>query len=90
MEDYLKHHRTLHDEDLVRIAFFERGKMKKEARASARKILLERKITGEKLNEIKNEIRRRKRQESRSRLRDKNDTFGIFDFLFEMLTIWIH
>ena len=85
MENYQKYHSTLADEDLVRIAFFERGKMKKEARNSARSLLQQRQISSDEIKSLKDEIRTRKRKESEIKLREKGNEYGIWDFLVDLV-----
>lgn len=85
MENYQKYHSTLANEDLVRIAFFERGKMKKEARNSARSLLQQRQISSDEIKSLKDEIRTRKRKESEIKLREKGNEYGIWDFLVDLV-----
>ena len=85
MEEFKEHHKTLPNEDLVRIAYFELRSFKKQARKSAKQILQERKISKQKLEELKEKIRQLKREESRLKLKDKNEKYGLLDFLIDFL-----
>lgn len=85
MNEFEKYQSTLANEDLVRIAFFERGKMKKEARKSALKLIQQRKISNEDLQLLKSKIRTNKRQESKDKLREKNNKYGFFNYLFDLI-----
>jgi len=85
LENYEKYHSTLPNEDLVRIAFFERRRIKKEARVSAKKVLAQRNLTLKELDALKNLIRRRKREERNMKLKDKNANYGIFDYIVDLI-----
>ena len=85
MEEFLKYHKNLTNEDLVRIAYFELRKVKKQARKSARQILKERKIEQQELEEIKDQIRQMKREEKRIKLKNKNEKYGLLDFVIDVI-----
>lgn len=84
-EDYQTHHSLLINEELVLIAFFEKRKIKKEARRSAKIILQERGINESRIEILKNQIRKRKRLERREKLKEKNNNYGIIDFILAIL-----
>lgn len=85
MEEFKKYHKTLPNEDLVRIGYFELRKIKKQARVSAKQVLKERKIKGQELEELKGQIRQMKRQERRTKLRNKNEKYGLLDFVIDLI-----
>ena len=71
--EYYNHLSGLPTEDLVRIAYFELRKSKKEARQAAKRILKERNIKDDIIREFKADIRVRKQMERRAKLRDNNE-----------------
>lgn len=83
--DYYKHQRNLPTEDLVRIAYFELRKTKREARHSAKRILKERNVKDEELQDYKSQIRKLKQEERKIKLKNKNEKYTIWDFLIDML-----
>lgn len=85
MNDFTSHHSTLPNEDLVRIAYFEKRKTKKETRLSARSILQQRGLSTYEIEALKKEIRERIREERNQRLKDKNDNYSILDFIIDIL-----
>jgi len=84
MEEFIKYHQNLPNEDLVRIAYFELRKVKKQARKSARQVLKERKIVQQELEQIKDQIRQMKREERRIKLKNKNEKYGLLDFVIDV------
>ena len=84
MENFRKYHETLPNEDLVRIAYFELRKIKKSARNSAKSILKERKIEQQELKQLKDQIRQMKREERRIKLKNKNEKYGLLDFVIDL------
>ena len=85
MENYQKYQSTLPDEDLIKLAFFERGKIKKQARISAKKILQLRNLSNVEIEKLKDKIRKRKREEIKIKLKSKNNKYRIWDFLMDMI-----
>ena len=83
--DYYDHQRNLQTEDLVKIAYFERRKIKREARHSAKQILIERNVKDEELQDYKNQIGEIKREERKLKLKNKNEKYNICDFLLDMI-----
>ena len=83
--DYYDHQRNLPTEDLVKIAYFERRKIKREARHSAKQILIERNVKDEELQDYKNQIGEIKREERKLKLKNKNEKYNIWDFLLDMI-----
>ena len=83
--DYYDHQRNLPTEDLVKIAYFERRKIKREARHSAKQILIERNVKDEELQDYKNQIGEIKREERKLKLKNKNEKYNICDFLLDMI-----
>lgn len=84
MQNYPTHHATLPNETLVRIAYFGLREYEKEVRKSAKQILAERKIKGQELKELKEQIRKIKKEERRIKLKDKNEKYGLLDFLIDI------
>ena len=85
LSEYEKHHSGLPNEDLVRIAYFEASNIKKEARKSAKKILADRRLSVNQLEKLKSQIRKFKREERSAKLRNKNEKYGIWDFLLDLI-----
>ena len=85
MEEFLKYHQNLPNEDLVRIAYFELLQVKKQARKSARQVLKERKIEQQEIEQIKHQIRQMKREERRIKLKNKNEKYGLLDFVIDVI-----
>lgn len=83
--EFYKYQRKLDTQDLVRIAYFELNKSKKEARASAKLILKERNVKDERLQDYKNQIRRIKREERKQKLRNRDEKYNIWDFLLDII-----
>lgn len=83
--DYNEHQINLPTEDLVRIAYFELRKIKREARHSAKRILKERNVKDEVLQDYKNQIRKTKREERKLKLKNRNEKYNIWDFLLDIL-----
>ena len=83
--EFYEHQSKLPNEDIVRIAYFELRKIKKEARETAKLILKERNIKNEHLQDYKNQIRKSKREERKQILRNKNEKYNILDFLLDLL-----
>ena len=85
MNEFTEHHAKLTDKELIRIAYFDRRKYKKEARKSAKEILKQRNLSKEKIEFLKNEIRRIKRKERKDKLSAKNESYGFLDFIVELI-----
>lgn len=83
MQNFLTHHATLPNQDLVRIAYFELREYEKEARRSAKQTLTDRNIKGAELEELNNRVRKVKKEERRIKLKDKNEKYGPLDFLID-------
>jgi len=83
--EFEKYHNKLPVEGLVNLAFFERTKIKKEARNSANNELRKRKITNKEIDSIRKEIRKRKSLERKIKLKEKDNGYNILDFLLEVL-----
>lgn len=91
MIDYAKQQEKMTNKELVDLAYFQIGKVEKEARISARDILRRRNIPREELRVLKEEIRRQKRIEMRQRLKDKDDNYSYFSFFSELiLNVFMH
>lgn len=88
MSDFSDHHRQLSEEELVRIAYFGVGKFKMEARNSAKAELKKRRISDERLKSLKDEVKELNRIERNQKLRNKNEKYGIVDFLIDMIFHW--
>lgn len=84
MEEFYKYHQKLPNEDLVRIAYFELRKVKKQARKSAKQVLKDRRIEQQELEQMKNHIRQIKREERRIKLKNKNEKYGLLDFVIDL------
>lgn len=80
-EDYEKHHATLPNLDLVRIAYFEFRVHTKEARISVKKILKQRKLSDKQIKEIRHQVRTIKKEERKQRLADKDDEYALLGFI---------
>ncbi len=85
MNEFQKYHNKLPVEDLVEIIFFERGKIKKEARISAKEVLGNRGVTNKEMDAIRKEIRKRKISECKEKLKEKDNDYGVRDFLWDFL-----
>ena len=85
MDEFLKYHQNLPNEDLVRIAYFELRKVKKQARISAKQVLKERKIEQKELEQIKDHIRQMKKEERRTKLKNKDEKYGLLDFVIDVI-----
>lgn len=85
MNELQKYHDKLPVEDLVKIVFFERGKIKKEARNSAKDVLVNRGITNKEIDAIRKEIRKRKNSERKVKLKEKDNGYGARQFLWEIV-----
>ena len=83
--EFYKYQSKLDTQDLVRIAYFELNKSKKEARASAKLILKERNVKDERLQDYKNQIRKIKREERKQKLRNRDEKYNIWDFLLDII-----
>ena len=80
MNKFQKYHNKLPVEDLVEIAFFERGKIKKEARISAKEVLAKRGVTNKEMDAIRKEIRKRNSSERKEKLKEKDNDYVIETF----------
>lgn len=85
INEFIEYHSKLPDEELVKIAYFELRKYKKEARVSAKKILKQRGLSKKQIELLKNNIRRRKQKERREKLKDKNEDYGFADFILDLI-----
>lgn len=85
MQEFSTHHATLPNQDLVRIGYFGLREYKKEARRSAKQTLADRNIKGQELEELKNRVRKIKKEEMRIRLKDKNEKYGPLDYFIDVL-----
>lgn len=83
--EFTEHHLKLTNKELVKIAYFERGKYKKEARMSAKNVLEQRGIEDSHLASLKHEIRTSNRKERKQKLKDKDEKYGIVDFVRDMI-----
>ena len=85
MNEFKKYHEQLPDEALIEIIFFERGKLKKDARISAKEVLANREITNKEIDAIRKEIRKRKISERKEKLKEKDNGYGIHHYLLELI-----
>jgi len=85
-----KHHNSLTVEDLVSIAYFDKIKTKREVRISAKKELTKRKISNKEIDELRRIIRKRKNEVSRAKLKEKENGFGVIEFVLEILMAFLH
>lgn len=86
MDNYEQHHKNLANEDLVRIIYFERKKIVKEARTSAKKILDKRGLSAQELESIKKDIRNRKKEERAALRQNKDRKVGLLDWILNLLS----
>jgi hypothetical protein len=85
MNEFSHHHSSLPNEDLVSIAYFDRRKIKNEARLSAKSVLQKRGVSTFEIEALKKEIKERKQKERKRKLRDKNEKYGLLDFILDVL-----
>ena len=81
-ESYHKYHRKKTDRELVIIAFFERKSYHANARASAKDIIKERKLTDTQIEILKKDIRASKAKE-RKNSKKKSGGGDLLEFLLE-------
>lgn len=85
MNPFTPHHSNLPNEDLVSIAYFDRRKTKREARLSAKSVLQQRGVSTYEIEAFKKEIKERKQEERKRKLRDENEKYGLLDFVLDVL-----
>lgn len=85
MNEFQSYHEKLPVEDLVKIVYFERGKIEKEARNSAKEVLANKKITNKEIDAIRKDIRKRKSVQRKVKLKEKDNGYGVLSFLWEIL-----
>lgn len=79
-KEFYKYQSNLPDEDLIRLAFFNIRKTKKEARKSAKSILKERNLSTQEINEYKDSIKKLRRRE----LNSKESDYSILDIIIDI------
>ncbi|WP_273445220.1 hypothetical protein [Neolewinella agarilytica] len=87
MNEFSDYHSSLPNEDLVSIAYFDKRKTKKEARLSAKSVLQKRGVSTFEIEALKKEIKERKQEERKRKLKDKNEKYGLLDFILDVFLL---
>ncbi|SEQ20232.1 hypothetical protein [Neolewinella agarilytica] len=87
MNEFSDYHSSLPNEDLVSIAYFDKRKTKKEARLSAKSVLQKRAVSTYQIEVLKKTIRERKQEERKRKLKDKNEKYGLLDFILDVFLL---
>ena len=85
MNNYESNHRLKENFELVEMAFFRKKKYEKTAIESAKKIIKERNLSSQEIDELKALIRKRIRQDRRLELKMKREEKGYWVWFIDIL-----